>query len=149
MVFHRKCLKNFDTNRHMFSHIVLLKIFQEFMVATKPANEDESEAKLRWAFRMYDTDSSGEYLTTMNALLMLHNGFTYLTTYKYIFLFCFPSFYLKFYEIFIGSRMYWWKGVLRNNKFNVWGARCQLRKFSEHVYCQALVKPFLSWKDLF
>ena len=28
---------------------------------------------------------NGEYLTTMNALLMLHNGFTYLTTYKYIF----------------------------------------------------------------
>ena len=92
MVFHRKCLKNFDTNRHMFSHIVLLKIFQEFMVATKPANEDESEAKLRWAFRMYDTDSSGEYLTTMNALLMLHNGFTYLTTYKYIFYFAFLLF---------------------------------------------------------
>ena len=76
----------------MFSHIVLLKIFQEFMVATKPANEDESEAKLRWAFRMYDTDSSGEYLTTMNALLMLHNGFTYLTTYKYIFYFAFLLF---------------------------------------------------------
>ena len=38
-----------------------LKILQEFMVATKPANEDESEAKLRWAFRMYDTDSSGEW----------------------------------------------------------------------------------------
>ena len=46
------------------------------MIATKPANEDESEAKLRWAFRMYDTDSSGEYLTTMNALLMLHNVLT-------------------------------------------------------------------------
>ena len=53
------------------------------MIATKPANEDESEAKLRWAFRMYDTDSSGEYLTTMNALLMLHNVLTYLTIYIY------------------------------------------------------------------
>ena len=52
------------------------------MIATKPANEDESEAKLRWAFRMYDTDSSGEYLTTMNALLMLHNVLTYLTIYN-------------------------------------------------------------------
>ena len=52
------------------------------MIATKPANEDESEAKLRWAFRMYDTDSSGEYLTTMNALLMLHNVLTYLTMYN-------------------------------------------------------------------
>ena len=52
------------------------------MIATKPANEDESEAKLRWAFRMYDTDSSGEYLTTMNALLMLHNVLTYLTKYN-------------------------------------------------------------------
>ena len=52
------------------------------MVATKPANEDESEAKLRWAFRMYDTDSSGEYLTTMNALLMLHNVLIYLTIYN-------------------------------------------------------------------
>ena len=30
------------------------------MIATKPADEDESEAKLRWAFRMYDTDSSGD-----------------------------------------------------------------------------------------
>ena len=51
------------------------------MIATKPANEDESEAKLRWAFRMYDTDSSGEYLTMMNALSMLHN--VYLRIYKH------------------------------------------------------------------
>ena len=55
------------------------------MIATKPANEDESEAKLRWAFRMYDTDSSGEYLTMMNALLMLHNVLIYLTIYIHIF----------------------------------------------------------------
>ena len=64
------------------------------MIATKPANEDESEAKLRWAFRMYDTDSSGEYLTTMNALLMLHNVLTYLTIYnvqKYIYFLFFLS----------------------------------------------------------
>ena len=67
------------------------------MVATKPANEDESEAKLRWAFRMYDTDSSGEYLTTINALLSIN-----VTRWIYIshniqihILFSFPSFTLN------------------------------------------------------
>ena len=33
--------------------------FKEFMLATKP-DEPATEEKLRWAFRMYDTDSSGK-----------------------------------------------------------------------------------------
>ena len=35
-------------------------------MATKSANDDESEEKLRWAFKMFDTDSSGEYQKSVN-----------------------------------------------------------------------------------
>lgn len=38
--------------------ILLQYCVKEFMLATKP-DEPATEEKLRWAFRMYDTDSSG------------------------------------------------------------------------------------------
>ena len=80
-----------------------LKIFQEFMVATKPANEDESEAKLRWAFRMYDTDSSGEWWISDNYECSIN-----VTQWIYIshniqihILFSFPSFTLNSKKILV------------------------------------------------
>ena len=40
---------------------VLLKVFyvQEFMLATNMSDTTSAEEKLRWAFKMYDQDSSG------------------------------------------------------------------------------------------
>ena len=42
------------------------------MLATQPDDESCSEEKLRWAFRMYDTDSSGQQTRT-HFLLDIHN----------------------------------------------------------------------------
>ena len=42
------------------------------MLATQPDDESCSEEKLRWAFRMYDTDSSGQQAGT-HFLLDIHN----------------------------------------------------------------------------
>ena len=42
------------------------------MLATQPDDESCSEEKLRWAFRMYDTDSSGQQTRT-HFFLDIHN----------------------------------------------------------------------------
>ena len=44
------------------------------MLATQPEDESCSEEKLRWAFRMYDTDSSGQqaYWVALSSL-DIHN----------------------------------------------------------------------------
>ena len=42
-----------------------MQLFQEFMMATDMTASGSPEEKLRWAFKMYDKDGSGQSLATI------------------------------------------------------------------------------------
>ena len=47
------------------------KYFQEFMLATNTSDSESAEEKLRWAFRLYDKDSSGPLNIQHTCLLFI------------------------------------------------------------------------------
>ena len=58
---------------HDFNPIVTM---QEFMMATDMTASGSPEEKLRWAFKMYDKDGSGDHnLTILHFLTPIHASF--------------------------------------------------------------------------
>ena len=46
-------------------------VVQEFVVATNLTTAGSAEDKLRWAFRMYDKDGSGQLLVFVNIIVVV------------------------------------------------------------------------------
>ena len=46
-------------------------VVQEFVVATNLTTADSAEDKLRWAFRMYDKDGSGQLLVFVSIIVVV------------------------------------------------------------------------------
>ena len=46
-------------------------VVQEFVVATNLTTAGSAEDKLRWAFRMYDNDGSGQLLVFVNIIVVV------------------------------------------------------------------------------
>ena len=49
-----------DPDRVHFSGFLINQSLQEFMLATNTSESETAEEKLRWAFKVYDKDSSGK-----------------------------------------------------------------------------------------